>query len=71
MTATIVHTPNFLLRRLVAVLALVLIATAIVAATVQASQTKVHVQVLRGGTQQVSGFDGGAAVAPASGATGH
>ena len=70
MTATIAATPNFMLRRLVAVLALVLIAIAILAATVQASQTTVHVQVLRGGTQQVSGFDGGATVLPAGSTAG-
>ena len=70
MTATIARTPHFMLRRLVALVALALIATAIVAATVQASQTTIHVQVLRGGTQQVSGFDGGATVAPAGSASG-
>ena len=71
MTATIARTPNFMLRRLLAVLVLALIAVAVVAATVQASQTKMHVQVLRGGTQQVSGYDGGVSpVVSASGAVG-
>ena len=70
MSVTIARTPHFMLRRVLAVLAVVAIVAAIVAATVQASQPPVHVQVLRGGTQQVSGFDGGAPVAPAGSAVG-
>lgn len=62
MSATVAHTPNFLIRRIVAVTVLALVVAAVVAAAVQASQPKVHAQVLKGGTVQVSGYDGGAAV---------
>ena len=65
MSVTIVRTPHFVLRRAVAVLALIVIVAAIVAATVQAGQPKVHAQLLPSGTVQVSGYDGGAPLAPA------
>ena len=70
MSVTIARAPHFVLRRVLAVLAIAAIVAVVVAATVHASQTTVHVQVLRGGTQQVSGFDGGAPLAPANSAVG-
>ncbi|MBV9819425.1 MAG: hypothetical protein JOZ07_13915 [Solirubrobacterales bacterium] len=51
-------------RRLLAILALALVACAIFVAAVSASQSGEHVQITRDGTSVVSGYDGGAPLAP-------
>ena len=57
------------IRRTLALLALAAVVAAIVAALASATsadQTVVHTQMLKGGTTQVSGYDGGAPLLPKS-----
>ena len=65
MSVSVAVAPNFILRRAVAVLVLALVASAIFVAAVSAGQPPVQEHFLKGGAVQVSGFDGGAPVAPA------
>ena len=69
MSATIDHTPNFMLRRLVAVALVAVVVVGVLVATVHAGSPTVHVQFLKGHVQQVSGYSGGVPLETT--ATGH
>ena len=60
MSATIAHTPNYMLRRLVAVAVIAVAIAGVLVASVHAGPPVVHVQFLKGHVQQVSGYSGGA-----------
>ena len=60
---------NLFMKRAMAMLAIVAAIAAIAAALASATsadQTVVHTQMLKGGTMQVSGYDGGAPLLPQS-----
>jgi hypothetical protein len=60
---------NLFIKRAVAILAILAAIAAIAAALASATaadQTVVHTHVLKGGTTQVSGYDGGAPLVPKS-----
>jgi hypothetical protein len=57
---------TFFRRRFVVAIVVALAVIAAVAASTSAHQTLVHTQVARDGTLVVSGYDGGATLAPAA-----